>query len=1030
MQGRLAVRTPGSLWLTVGLLLAVAMSACQSPSGDERAQRDPTRLVASDEVAVPPRLEQRQLKPLTGEAMKRAQLSLEDVLAELREPDYLTRAREAHAERADDEQPSEPPVAVQRAYMKARQAWRENNYHEAIRELEAALRRSPGQPHLLRLQARAYGSIGNRLRSAMHLRQALEADPDDLDSLFVLGRMTIEQGEPEDAVVLFARALAVADAGDGWPGGGPSLAVLHYLLAAALLDAGYPAAAIEQHRQYLKLTDEGDLTREQTSELDMQDRQQGSTWLAVGDAHHRLDDPAAALKAYEQAARRGLADEAVLIHRLIYTYLRLGEAEPATQLTIERVRAAGGDEPSLDLVAYLTEQGISASALTDELTQLYEAEGESPAMALAVAELMPREQAMSLLTRHLTRHPADERVFERLLNDWLLPEGAAEAEPEAIHAAVKMTAKAMNYAQTFSHAEVLASRLFNAAGDTGVLLDAWADMPADQRDEPTVLVLEGMALGIAGRAREAEAAFEQAMTGDDELMLARLQLAKLMISREQFDRASRLLEPLEDSTDNVPVLLRVRVLAETDRADEALTLLEQVMRDQRRPPTDLVLQKAQLQVMADDGRAAERTLLDALNVRPEEERIYVALFDLYSPGSPSAEQIGDWQRQWTRLVRRLLGTIPESRIGRLVRSQLLDAQGQRGEAESLLKQLLDEDPRDHEALQQLLEVYVRSDRRDEARALVEARLEAHPDDVGLLSVAHRFYQQIGDRDRVLEVVEQLLALEPADEARARNLASLYMQTDRPERALAVIEEALAAEHRLDDPMPLVRVLWRAALQAEDAEAADRRLTELAEQLPEHHTDLTYERAMLADQLDDKQASEAMLLEVLEHDPDHARANNALGYTWTVQNRDLERAKAMIQRAVDAEPDNAAYLDSLGWVYYKMGRFEEAVVWLRRSRAADFGDYPVIVDHLGDALYRLGRPDDAVRYWREAQSLLEQEDYSVYEDPELEELPDRLSAKIDAVEADREPAVAKLPEEEQANDENAGESDDNGDSDNE
>ncbi|MEX1016234.1 MAG: tetratricopeptide repeat protein [Phycisphaeraceae bacterium] len=1005
-----------SLWLTVTLMLAtaalvVSVPACQSPGpGDgERADRRPTRLVPADEVSVPPGVDPDQLTPLTGSALEHARLPLEQVLTELPVPDYLSRADEAERD-ADNAEADEPDVEVQRAYLNARQAWREGRNHDAINELDAALRLAPGQPHLLRLMARAYGAIGNRLRSAMHMRQALASDPAHVESLFILGRLALEQGDPGDAIVLFHRALDGRAASSG--GRAVPASTLHYHLAAALLEAGHAAAAIDQHARYLEQIEHEGATTRQSADLAMADSQRGATWLAVGDAHHRLGDAGAALAAYEQAAEHGLADQPALVHRMVYTHLRLREAEPAQELAIKRVRASGGDTPSLDLVAYLTEQGVSAAALADELERLYTDEGESGAMAMAIAELLPRETAVELLRNHLTAYPADQRVFHRLLDDWLLPDGAADVEAEAIHQAVALTATVMSHAPNHGEAEDAAARLFDAAEGTSAVIEAFGSMPEAQREQPVVRVIEGMALGTSGRMNAAVAAFEQAMEDDPDLALARLQLVKVLVARQEYERAARLLEPMEESADSVPVLLRVRVLAETDQIDAALALLERMMDEQGEASVDLVLRKATLQVRAGDARAAERTLLDALNVRPEEERIYAALFELYSPENGAAEQIGDWQRQWTRLVRRLLGTIPESRLGRLVRAELLDAQGQRAEAEALLEQLLEEEPRDHEALHQLLDVYVRSNRQDEARELVESKIDVHPEDMALLHVARQFYQQIGDRDRMLEVFERMLSLEPAGATRARNLASLYLQTGRPERAVAVLDEALAEED-LDDPVLLVSVLWRAMLRADEPEAAQRRLAELVEQMPDHATELLYEQAMLAERLDDRQQSEALLLELLDRDPDHAMANNALGYAWTTQGRNLDRAKTMIQRAVDAEPDNAAYLDSLGWVYYKTGRFEEAVVWLRRARAAEGGDYPVIVDHLGDALYRADRSEDAERAWRDAQNMMDEQDYSIHEDPELKTLGDRLAEKLEAVEEDRDPAVAEAEEADQA-----------------
>ena len=72
--------------------------------------------------------------------------------------------------------------------------------------------------------------------------------------------------------------------------------------------------------------------------------------------------------------------------------------------------------------------------------------------------------------------------------------------------------------------------------------------------------------------------------------------------------------------------------------------------------------------------------------RPQAEAIYEALFDLYdSPNGPP-----DAAQQWQRLMNRMLGSIPQSRIARLKRAEWLVANGRQDQAEALLKSLLAE----------------------------------------------------------------------------------------------------------------------------------------------------------------------------------------------------------------------------------------------------------------------------------------------------------------------------------------------------
>ncbi len=207
-----------------------------------------------------------------------------------------------------------------------------------------------------------------------------------------------------------------------------------------------------------------------------------------------------------------------------------------------------------------------------------------------------------------------------------------------------------------------------------------------------------------------------------------------------------LLEPLADSDEPDVLRLRVAVLAQTGELDQALKLLDQRI-NQGGASVELILQKAELQLRNDQTAAAERTLLDALNAHPQDERLYTVLLNLYHPSGDQQSPIDDAPRQWQRLVQRLLRTIPDSRRGRLVRAQLQLRQRHFPEAQQLLEGLLDEDPLDLEALQHLLSVYYVSNRRDQAVKLLEDKIKAHPEHRGLLIVALGFFGEGGIDDQ-------------------------------------------------------------------------------------------------------------------------------------------------------------------------------------------------------------------------------------------------------------------------------------------
>ncbi len=154
---------------------------------------------------------------------------------------------------------------------------------------------------------------------------------------------------------------------------------------------------------------------------------------------------------------------------------------------------------------------------------------------------------------------------------------------------------------------------------------------------------------------------------------------------------------------------------------------------------------------------------------------------------------------------------------------------------------------------------------------------------------------------------------------------------------------------------------------------------------------------------------ATLVEARNYRPDDVGMANDLGYTWIDHGQNPERAAELIRRAVAAEPLNAAFIDSLGWLYYRTGRFEQAFTQLSRAVQLVEGRDPVVYDHLADCAWRLGRADTARDAWQKALKRIEDE-----KDPirlrAYRPVEQRIRAKLDALSARRDPAVAPTLEE--------------------
>ncbi len=996
-------------------LCLVLLSGCQSDKGSgERAKaRRFGRVTLRYDVQLPPGLSSDQLAPLTGEDLDKARLKLAKVLAPLSRPAYLDAAEIPETEDAQDSQP-EPPLAAQKAYIAGQRAWREGNGTAAKKHLEAALRLAPNEPTLLRLLGEVYTRSGNRIKGAQYFRRVVDRVPGDARSLFILGRFAIEKGDHAQAVVLFHEVL-LRSRGD------TALTELaHHFLGNSLRSMGYAAASIEQFDRYIQLTANPIHGSRFARDQALLRRQIGVTRQLLGDLHMRLDKPAHALDAYRLALEAGVPDPGKLDKRRVYAAFRMSDNDFAKRLVIDQVRRQHGDAQSLAMVRYLVNQGVASTGVAEALKSVYLEEGRPEALAIATADVLLDSQARTLLTEHLQQAPKDRRVFHTLLRNYLLPEDKAPHGDKTLAAAVDLTADLMTQAPAL--ADEYGTALMTHTQDPQVMLEIIGDPGKDGPDATMRIVLRGLALAILKRYQEAQAQFELAVQRAPDLGVARVELAKALMVQDQFDRAVEVLEPLAGSNETGVILLRSRVLAKTDKAEQAVELIDRVIRETG-GDARLVISKANLELSLGRARDAELTLLDALNAKPTSEPLYEALLDLYDPAPGRASPIEDQTAKWRVLVKRLLGTIPNSRTGRLVQAQLHDASRNHAQAATILEGLLAENPNDARALNQLLDTYHASGRTGEAIALLEARLEAAPDDLTLLGLAQRFYGAAGDQDRLFQVQERIIHLEPDTPERAAQLGFLYRRWGKYQKAIDVLETALAGEE-IKNPVLLVSLLTSALVDMDQPDRAEQRIAQAIERFGDHEAELRYLLAMTLIDSGDREGGERVMRDLLTKFPDHGPTNNGLGYAMLMRNENPAEALVLIRRAVDGEPDNEAYMDSLGWAYYKLRQFEDAEVWLRKAleaatvrvrasgkRGASTATLAVISDHLGDTLYRLGREAEALRAWSGAGSHMRgasQEELK--QDPELASLTARLRDKIAAIRAKNPVPVSELPPE--------------------
>lgn len=977
----------------MALTATLGLAGCQTTSGTNPPSKPAPSasrvLPKAGELPTPPGVDRRQLVPREEAALQRATESFEQIAQSLESTPL--RQMLAQIRPAVEAQPQQDvPLQAQLAYVQGKTALMQGQVQQGITLLRQAMGMAPQDPGIARLLAWAWLSVGNRNAAAACLEQAVRNDPDDIDSLFKLGRLHLDRGQWREALTYFLHAQGIVGALEQ-----PSPAlerISQYYIGGALEAGGHDQAAMEKYLAALAGPLPDNDLHGPTHHLMMLMRQSGIIWQAIGDMHLRLDQPGQALEAYQQAVSRGVPQLGSWVARYAYTQLLLGHPEQATDRMLEFLRSGKPDEAAMALVRYVIDHGGDAGKLAQTLKGIYDTQPSVP-LALTLGCLLPHEESQAFLKGHLKTSPADRPVFEQLIRQELAWQSPDPKAGDGVTRAMRLTAELIQLTPTA--AEEYTAMLLTAARGDKPLAQAYEKMPAARQTSPALRYIVAAEQLASGHSEQAITGLQRIVRDDPSFIPASIQLAGQYIASRQWAHADALLTDIPAAWAAQADRLRILLLAEQGRYDQALEKVDQLI---AQDPTNLSwpMFKASIQMDMRADEQAERTLLTLLEANPRHEPVYAALLRLYDQG-----RLPDISQRYQKLMSRLFEALPQSRLARFQYAVLQRSRQENAQAERVLRELLAENPRDFEVLGQLLSLLRDTNRAPQADAMVESLVERWPEDPQVLGFAADYFGVYKNLNRAFELRHRQLLTVGDPQQRATSLAQLYLQAGRLDEALAQARIAWDGQPKapVQATMLLATILHRMERSQESLEVIDQSV----KRFPAHEVDLLFERAMLIQRMGQEEQSLQALLSLLKRYPDHALANNALGYAWADKGIHLEEARRMIQVAVDAEPDNASYLDSLGWVYYKLGQYEQAVRWLKLAVDRQGGQNPLILDHLGDACYQAGESTQAIAYWRQAQKLLETRDYS--HDPEVARLPEHLRVKLAAAAANQIVPVA-------------------------
>ncbi len=296
------------------------------------------------------------------------------------------------------------------------------------------------------------------------------------------------------------------------------------------------------------------------------------------------------------------------------------------------------------------------------------------------------------------------------------------------------------------------------------------------------------------------------------------------------------------------------------------------------------------------------------------------------------------------------------------------------EAVPLYKRIIDIDPSQNLARENLARCYLGLNQSDKAAETLEDLIKLNPVQPHAYETLAKIYEAAGEMEKAAQDYEQSLLISPNDPGTYENLAKRLLVMKKPERAVSVLNDARKHFPEVAGFSFLLAIALEEAKQHQQAlamyeqtevEAKHSNNDSLLDSQFYFNYGVSAEQAGLYDRA-------AVLLKkslVMEEDPRQiANASNYLGFMWVDHDQNVEEGGDLIKKALEIEPENGAYLDSLGWYYYKTNRFEDALGQLQQAVEKLKPEDPVVYEHLGDTYLKLNDSAKALGSWQKAMEL--------------------------------------------------------------
>ena len=593
----------------------------------------------------------------------------------------------------------------------------EQRYTEASLQAEKALRTDPQSFEVHRALARMHMATGSTTRAQLHARQAVERNPHDAASRYLLGRLAMDAGDSQIAMQEFRCALRALE-GNGSP---DTAALVHFHLGEFLEAEGFYTAAANQYDAYRSLVMDPSFDPSGSEELTTLIQLIGPGASAQRSrVYEKLGDFAAAARALDELVRSTDSDvETRRRHAILLA--RAGDVERAK--SIGR-RLVGSGESGASLLEELHAIIDDPQGLVGELRWLANEHPANIELTIALADALVNDRqtdaAIDALQLSLKSGRADTAVHWRLA-DLLLD--AADWRP----ALTVLSSAADRYPQADSRVRDRVERLAGEPDALGELLVAHGAADGDERTpSPAEDYVTGLLADRSGNPDLAHVLWRRSLSGAPEFIQARFELIEGALGAYRWDEALDLcLEAPELNANDARLKwMSGRAAEGLDDFDRAIAFYNESIRLNRtdtRPRHSL----AELYMGTDRPALAQQQYQTLLSVNSLDQIAREALIRLYlSFGERQAAR-----RELETLVRLLASP---SRIARC-RAQIELNPRRPGALEryrQTIESALDPAKPDYRSIYEIAWSYLNEERYEEARDSLERVLELHPDHVG------------------------------------------------------------------------------------------------------------------------------------------------------------------------------------------------------------------------------------------------------------------------------------------------------------